>query len=86
MSLYNVCVCVCYLPSPFSDVTQSHRLFDLSQRQHHSEARQGGQPWISHVVVGEIAVGILVAQLRWKYTDTNNYFPGNGHKLQSITL
>lgn len=51
-----VCVYACCLPSAFSDGTQRHGLFDLSQRQHHSEAGQWGQPRVPHVVVGEIAV------------------------------
>lgn len=57
-----LCVCVCYLPSAFGDGAQGHGLFDLSQRQHHSEAGQRGQPWVPHVVICEVVVRILAAQ------------------------
>ena len=45
-----------YLPSTLGYGAESHGLFDLRQRQHHSEAGQRGEPRIPHVVVGEVAV------------------------------
>lgn len=47
---------MCYLPCAFGDGTQSHGLFNLSQRQHHGEAGQRGEPGIPHVVVGEVVI------------------------------
>ena len=49
-------MCVCYLPGAFGDGAQGHGLFDLSQRQHHSEAGQRGEPRVPHVVIGEVVV------------------------------
>ena len=47
---------MCFLPGALGDGAQGHGLFDLSQRQHHGEARQRGQPRVPHVVVGEVVV------------------------------
>lgn len=50
------CACACYLPGAFGDGAQGHGLFDLSKRQHHSEAGQRGQPRVPHVVIAEVVV------------------------------
>lgn len=44
------------LPRALGDGTQGHRLFDLGQGQHHSEAGQRGESWVSHVVIGKVVV------------------------------
>lgn len=55
-----------YQPCALGDGAQGHGLFDLSQRQHHSEAGQWDEPRVPHVVIGEIVVRILAAQFGWK--------------------
>lgn len=51
-----------YLPGAFGDGAQGHGLFDLSQRQHHGEAGQRGEAWVSHVVICKVVICILAAQ------------------------
>jgi len=51
-----VCVCACHLPGALGNGAQGHGLLDLSQRQHHGEAGQRGQPRVPHVVIGEVVV------------------------------
>lgn len=61
-----MCVCVHYLPRALGNGAQGHGLFDLGQWQHHSEAGKGGESRVSHVVVGEVVVRVLAAQLGCK--------------------
>lgn len=53
-------------PCALSDGAQGHGLFDLSQRQHHGQAWQRGEPRIPHVVVGEVVIGLLVGEFGCK--------------------
>lgn len=60
-------MCVYYVPRALGDGAQGHGLFDLGQWQHHSETGQRGESWVSHVVIGEVVVRVLAAQLCCKH-------------------